>query len=191
MPATIFKIEQGHFGLSLTEPTPATPICDQTIVAFPPGFSCQITDGALNASPNVTDETIPATWCQPEQTVPQVGETSYTLDLTFLQDPQVAAGLSRFLFENDAEEAWFFVGLDGDDPPKATGKVRLVAGTFGGPARTTLTATVSLPVVGKPSICFGDATDSEPVVPAAAVAAEPVAAAAKSTTTSTSTAAAT
>lgn len=165
MPATIMKIEQGHFGLTLVEPV-VTDVCTATLVAFPPGFSCQITDGALNASPNVTTETVPATWCQPEQTVPQVGETSYTLDLTFLQDPQIAAGLSRFLFENDASEAWFFVGLDEDNPPKAIGKVRLVAGTFGGPARTTLTATVSLPVVGKPSICFGDSTTSAPIEPA-------------------------
>ena len=42
-------------------------------------------------------------------------------------------GLSRFLFENDTEEAYFFLGLDGStNPPKAIGRVRLVAGNFGG-----------------------------------------------------------
>jgi len=162
MPSNVFKIEQGHFGLTLTDPA-VLDVCDATMAAFPPGFSCQITDAALNASPNVTDETIQATWCEPEQTIPSVGATSYTLDLGYLQDPQIMTGLSRFLFEHDTELAWFYVGLDGDDPPKAIGRVRIVAGTFGGPARTTLVGTVSLPVDGKPSICFGDATTSEPI----------------------------
>ena len=45
--------------------------------------------------------------------VPQPGITSYSLDGEFLQDPNVMTGLSRFLFENDTEEAYFFLGLNG------------------------------------------------------------------------------
>jgi hypothetical protein len=162
MSSTVLKIEEGRFGLTLTDPN-VTDVCDATLADFGDGFTCQITSGALNASPNVSQETVPATWCSPEQTVPQVGETSYTLDLSFLQDPQVMNGLSRFLFENDTREAWFFMGLDGDNPPKAMGKARLVSGTIGGAGRTALTATISLPVSAKPAICFGDAADSEAV----------------------------
>ena len=40
-------------------------------------------------------------------------------------------------------------------PPKAVGRVRVQAGAFGGPARSTLTATLSLPVSQKPDIAWG------------------------------------
>lgn len=176
MPKHVFKIENGLFGLTMTEPTPAiTDPCTAVSTGFT-AFTCQVTDGAINASPNVTTETVPATWCDPEETVQNVGATSFTLDLTFLQDPDLVAGLSRFLFENDTAEAWFYLGLDGTDPPKAVGKCRVVAGTIGGPGRTTLTATVSLPITGKPMICFGNATDSEPVTLTAETAPAPAAA---------------
>lgn len=159
----VFRIEDGRFGLSLTDPG-VTDVCAASIADFAPGdFTCRIQDGALNASPNVGSETTPATWCAPEQTTPTVGETSYSLDMTFLQDPNVVAGLSRFLFENDASEAFWFVGMDGDNPPKAVGKARLVSGTLGGAGRTTLTASISLPVDGKPAVCFGDSAASEAV----------------------------
>jgi hypothetical protein len=161
MSSTVFKIEAGTFGLSLVDPAIAD-VCAATKSQFT-DFTCQITSGALTASPNVGSETVPATWCEPEKTIPQVGETSYALDLSYLQDPQIVAGLSRFLFENDAKEAFFFMGLDSNDPPKAIGKVRLVSGAIGGPGRTTLTATVSLPVDGKPAVCFGDVKASAAV----------------------------
>lgn len=154
MPSHVFKIENGTFGLSITDPAVADP-CAALATAYD-AFSCQITSGALTASPNVTDETIPATWCDPEQTSPNVGATSYSLDLTYLQDPDLVDGLSQFLFEHDTEVAYFFMGLAGDDPPKATGRIRVVAGAIGGEARVALTASVSLPVDGKPSVCFGD-----------------------------------
>ena len=67
---------------------------------------------------------------------------------------------ARFLFEHDTELAYFFLGLDNEAPPKAIGQCRVVAGSFGGDARTDLTATLSLPVERKPDIEFGDATTS-------------------------------
>jgi hypothetical protein len=143
----------------MTDPN-ITDVCGATFGSFGADYNCVITSGALNASPNVTQETVPATWCAPEQQTPKVGETSYSLDLNYLQDPDLVAGLSRFLFENDAKEAWFFMGMDGDNPPKAVGKVRLVSGQIGGEGRTALTASISLPVVGKPMVCFGDSNVS-------------------------------
>lgn len=158
MPATIFQIERGKFGLSLTDPG-VSDACAATVGDYT-DFSCQVTSGALTASANIGQNTVPATFCDPEQNIPNVGATDYSLDLTFLQDPNVVAGLSRFLFEHDTAEVWWFFGMDGDDPPKAIGTARLTAGTLGGDARSNLTATVSLAVVGKPEVCFGDATSS-------------------------------
>jgi len=157
----VFQIEQGVFGLTMTDP--GYDSADLADIADYSDFGCQITSGALNASPNVTQIDVPASWCEPATSTPSVGVTSYTLDVTFLQDPDVVAGISRFLFENDTRLAYFMMGLDGGDPPRAIGTCRVVAGSFGGEGRVTLTATVSLPVDGKPSIEFGNATDSETV----------------------------
>lgn len=168
MPSHVFKIEAGKFGLTLTDPA-VTDACAAAIADFG-DFTCQITSGALNANPNVSDEAIPATWCEPERSVPQVGQTSYELAISYLQDPDVVDGLSRFLFEHDTELAWFYMGLDGDDPPKAVGTVRLVSGAIGGEGRVTLTADATFPCDGKPIVCFGDTTSSESVGGGGAVA---------------------
>jgi hypothetical protein len=167
MPSHVFKIEAGTFGLTVTEPVAAADVCAAVATGYT-DFTCQITSGSLVASPNVSDETVPATWCDPEQTLPMVGATSYELQIAYLQDPDVVDGLSQFLFEHDAEVAWFYMGLAGADPPKATGKIRLVSGAIGGEGRTTLTAEATLPVEGKPSVCFGNATASAPIPPAGA-----------------------
>jgi hypothetical protein len=121
-------------------------------------WTCQTTAGALTASQDTTTTDVPATFCSPAKTIPQPAETSYSLDLSFLQDPNVAAGFNAFLFEHDTEEAYVLFGMadnTGTLPPKMIGRVRLVAGTIGGAARETLTADVSLPLASKPQIMFG------------------------------------
>jgi hypothetical protein len=128
-------------------------------------WKCQVTSGMLTPSADTTTTDVAPTFCNPARTIPTPGETSYTLDAEFLQDVTVSAGLSRFLFEHDTEEGYFLLGLNGDDPPKAIGRVRLQAGAFGGAARATLTSTVSLPLSRKPQIEFGDATTSAIVPP--------------------------
>jgi hypothetical protein len=147
MSSTVFSIESGVLALSLvgdTDPTTwnapgGTPVDQVTLADYvTPGpggdFSCQVTSGALSASPNTSDDTTPATFCAPEVTTTKVGVTSYTLDVSFLQDPNIVAGLNRFLFEHDTKAAYFLLGLDGVNPPKVAGRCRLVAGTIGGAA---------------------------------------------------------
>lgn len=167
--AAILQIEAGQFALSLVDPaevgytsdwqgpggvTAATAVLADYEAASA-HWQCQVTSAALNASANANDVTVPATFCQPSKIVPQPGETSYSLDAEFLQDPHILNGLSQFLFENDTDEAYFLLGLNGGEPPQAVGRVRLIAGSFGGPARENLTATVSLPVSMKPDIDWG------------------------------------
>lgn len=167
--ATIFQIENGVAAFLVVDKTAVgyldtwqAPGGKTAITALTADYHaqganwrCQVTSGALTASPNTNDQEIPATFCSPARTTPQPGETSYSLDLSFLQDPNLAAGLSHFLFENDTLESYFLLGGDGDFPPRAIGRCRLVAGTFLGEARTMLTAEVSLPVSRKPDIAFG------------------------------------
>lgn len=118
-------------------------------------FSCQVQSGQLTASPNTSDETTDATFCEPEVTTTQVGVTSYDLELTALQDPHIADGISYFSFKNDTKLAYFALGLNSWGAPKAIGKCRIVAGIFGGGARTDLTTDISCPVEVKPDIQFG------------------------------------
>lgn len=175
MSSNVFKIEEGKFGLALVDKA-AVGYQDTwqspggkdahaaAITDYATGggdFSCQITSGALSASPQTGTDTTPATFCGPEENVTTVGVTQYTVDTTFLQDPNLVAGINRFLFEHDTEECYFYLGLDGDNPPKAIGRCRAISGTIGGAARTTLTATLSLPCTRKPDIDFGNASAHE------------------------------
>lgn len=118
-------------------------------------FSCQVQSGQLTASPNTSDNSTDPTFCDPEVTTTQVGVTSYSLELTALQDPHIADGISFFSFKNDTKLAYFALGLNPWTAPKAIGKCRIVAGTFGGGARTDLTTDISAPVEVKPDIQFG------------------------------------
>lgn len=177
--ATTFEIQDGVLALAVVDKTevgyldswqaPGGATVDTVTEAdYDAGsetWKCQVTSGKLTASADTTTRTRSATFCQPARTIPNPGETSYNLDVEFLQDVTIKAGLSRFLFEHDTEEAYFLLGLDGDNPPKAIGRVRVQPGDFGGAAREDLTATISLPLSRKPQIEFGTAADSEAVPP--------------------------
>ena len=177
MSSTVFKIETGVLALTLVDPAavgyatdwqaPGGKEIDAVLLTdYTAGntLSCQVTSGALNASPNTSDDVTEATFCQAEVTTTTVGVTSYTLDVAILQDPQVADGVSAYLFENDTKEAFFYLGLAGDGvPPASIGRCRIVAGAFGGDARVTLVATMTLPVSVKPDIWYGDATTNRVV----------------------------
>lgn len=177
--ATVFQIENGTIALKVVDTTavgytaawlaPGGKAVDVVTAAdydtSSPVWTCQTTAGALTATQDTTTTDVPATFCAPAKSIPQPAQTSFSLDLSFLQDPQIKLGLSRFLFENDTKEAYVFFGMNGWAPPKMIGRVRLVAGTIGGEARTTLTADVSLPLSGRPQIAFGIAGDTGNIVP--------------------------
>lgn len=172
MATNVFKIENGVLALSLVDTAAlgyldswqapggaavdAVTIADYTTAPLEgEDVSCQVTSAALTASPNTSTDTTPATFCGPEVTTTTVGVTSYSLDATVLQDPNFDA-VTAFLFEHDTKEAYFYLGLNGDGvAPAAIGRVRVVAGAFGGDARTTLTADLSLPVSRKPDLWVG------------------------------------
>jgi len=170
----VFMIEEGEVGLKVVDTAevgyveswqaPGGKTVDAVALSdYDPGstgWTCQMTSGALTPTANTTTQDVPATFCNPSRTVPTPGETTFTLDLTFLQDPNVATGLSAFLYANDTEEAYAYFGMDDGNPPCMIGRVRLAASMIGGDARTTLVTTVSLPLVRRPDIEFGDATTS-------------------------------
>lgn len=170
----VFMIEEGEFGLAIVDTAavgystdwqaPAGKTVDLVTLAdydtAATGWTCQMTSGALTPTPNTTTSDVPPTFCKVGSTTPTPGETTFALDLAFLQDPNVSVGLSAFLFAHDTEEAYAYFGMNDGEPPRMTGRVRLAAGVIGGDARTTLVATVSLPLVRRPDIEFGDATTS-------------------------------
>jgi hypothetical protein len=122
------------------------------------GFSCQLTSGKLTPSKQSNRRDRAATFCAPASSRVQVGQSTFALDVAFFQDAHVRDGISAFLFAHDTEEAYFLLGGNADDPPRATGRVRLVAGGFGGEPRADLTDSVSLDLVRRPDIVYGTAT---------------------------------
>ena len=116
MASHVFTIEAGKFGLSLVDTAAggyAVVLADAgqhrhrccRIDDYVDGslgdYTCQITSGALTASPNTTTDSTPATFCGPEETTTNVGVTSYSCDVTFLQDPDLMNGINRYLFQYD------------------------------------------------------------------------------------------
>lgn len=149
-----FKIEDGVFALALVD-TAALGYVDTwqspgglavdvvTLADYDEAadqWRCQIQTATIDPSANNNDETVNATWCKPQKTIPNPGETSYAINGTFVDDPHVVDGLSDFLYANDTKEAYFYMGLGGDaSAPAAIGRLRIIAGTFGGDGHTTLT----------------------------------------------------
>lgn len=120
-------------------------------------FRCQITSGKLTPSKQVSRRDRAATFCAAASSTVSAGQSTYALDLAFFQDAHVRDGLSSFLFQNDTLEAYFLLGVGNGAlvPPRAIGRVKIVAGGFGGEARADLTDSISLDVVRKPDIVFG------------------------------------
>ena len=118
-------------------------------------WSCQITSGKLTPSKQSTRRDRAATFCAAASSTVSVGQSTWALDVAFFQDAHVRDGLTSYLVENDTAEAFFLLGVDGANPPRGIGRVRLVAGGFGGEPRADLTDSVSLDVVRKPDFAFG------------------------------------
>jgi hypothetical protein len=181
MSRNIFMIEQGQFGLAVVNKTAsgyldswqapggktAVNVLLSDYGTDAAAWTCQITSGALVATPDTTTTDTPATWCEAGETTPAPGKTTYEFTGTFLQDANVVTGLNRYLFEHDTAEAYIYAGFSGVDPPRMIGRCRLASGTIGGDARVTLTADLSLPLTRKPDVNFGNATTSHVVEGAA------------------------
>ena len=100
-------------------------------------WSCQVTVECCLHPADTTTTDVAATFCAPARVIPTPGETSYTLDVEFLQDPNVATGPLPIPVRARHRRGVLCSGLNGALPPKAVGRVRLQAGAFGGAARTT------------------------------------------------------
>lgn len=168
MGRTIVEIEEGAFALAIVDKTvagysdawqaPGGKTALTAVLADYVGaadFACQITKGQLTASPSTSTKKIDATFCSPGEELPDPGKTSFNLEASFYQDPVVRAGLSSFLYQYDTLEAYFLLGLAGIAPPRAIGRVRINASTFGGTARDPLKADLTLGCSRKPDIAFG------------------------------------
>ncbi len=127
-------------------------------------WRCQVTSGMLTPTADSTTQDVPSTFCVNGRTIPTPKQSTWTLDVEMLQDPQapssttptVAMGLAEFTYRHDSQEVYFLLGLNGDAaPPQAIGRVRMSPTAFGGAARTPLTATASWPVSQWPDIAWG------------------------------------
>jgi hypothetical protein len=142
-----------------------TIVIEDAVVDFtltPPGtpvdYSCQVISAAITPTPNAVD--IPATFCAPASQT--AAGSSFTLDLTFLQDWGATDSLSQFLYDNDATAGVAFtvsgIAVASGTAVEAAGVCTIVAAAYGGEAGTPLQATASLPIDGKPTIGPGAAT---------------------------------
>lgn len=125
-------------------------------------WQCQLLSGAINPTKNSNTRTRAATWCNDAEKISTPVLSSYKVDLEIAQDPDVSQGLQAFLFENDAQEAYFYLGLD-SGPPRAIGRCYLQAAAWGGAPDTDLTASVSFDASVKPQVWFGTATTNRVV----------------------------
>jgi hypothetical protein len=185
----IWKIMDGQLGLAVVDTAavgyldtwlaPAGKTVDTVTLAdydtSSATFMCQVTRAQITSSPSTDTEDVPASMCAPSKTIPTPGESSFSLEIGALADMNQVAGLQRFSFEHDAEECYVYIGFDGVNPPKAIGRVMMASLPLGGDMRSIMNDTVTWPFSSKPSIEFGNATDSEVVAPAAAAAVEPAA----------------
>lgn len=169
----VFQIENGQFALSPVDraavgytdawqaPAGKT-AATATLADYVNGddgalnFGCQITSGALKASKQSSTVERPATFCAAAGSTSVAQETTYTLDVEFLQDVTVRNGISAFCAAHDTDEAYFLLALDaGANPPRAVGRVNIHDTGFGGTPRANLTDSVSFDCTRKPDRLYG------------------------------------
>lgn len=166
-----FKIEQGVFALALVDTAavgyaaswqaPGGADIDVVDLAAytdtAAHWSCQVQNMTIDPSANSNDETVDATWCEPAMTIPNPGQTSFAINGTVVSDVHVTESLVAFLYLHDTEEAYFYMGLNGDAaPPAAIGRCRIQASSFGGAGRETLVNTIgALPLTQRYDMWYG------------------------------------
>jgi len=169
MSRNVFQIESGRLGLAIVQrgavgyseawqAPGGKALSNVTLADYHAQsgtWSCQIIDGALNATPDTSTTDIPATWCEAGQTIPTPGKTSYEFGGSFIQDINLSTGLNSFLFEFDTAEAYIYASFNPDSPPRFIGRTRITSGTMGGAARENLTSDFTLALTTKPDVEFG------------------------------------
>ena len=147
MPRHIDTFTEGTLELSSSD---AVPIVVEV--------SCQTTTVRLVATSSV--ETTPGVLCDPSEVdVPL--PSKYTVEITYNQDNEQAAGISQFLWEHDAEQGTFTI-TNGPTDPSVSGECYFVAGDFGGDAGKPMTDSKVLNVIGKPDRTFGTGVVADP-----------------------------
>lgn len=172
-PASVFNIVNGEFALALvntaalgylsTWQAPAGKTVATAVIADYTGaanWNANVVSGKLTPRSNITNRRREATFTDASNTTPIAGFSNYTLEADVYQDVHISTGLAKFLFTNDTLEAYFLLGLNNGAAPRAIGRVRVVAGSFGGKAEDDLRDTIRLELTRRPSISFGDATTS-------------------------------
>jgi hypothetical protein len=131
-------------------PAPATgqPIVAASLI----DFKCQITRAEITSTGNASTTDRAATYCAPASETQVPKASSFALALEGFQDWTDAAGVSAWLFQNDATTRAFALFLDKQTNPSATGLVVVQAGNFAGLPQEPLTFTVELPIQGYPDI---------------------------------------
>ena len=89
-------------------------------------WRCQVTAGTLTPTADTTNQQVVATFCVNGRTIPTPMQSTWTLDVEMLQDPQapsstiapVTMGLAEFTYRHDAQEVYFLLGLNGDGAPR-------------------------------------------------------------------------
>ena len=127
-----------------------------TLTVGTPGaeYSTQVSALTLTPSFNTTDGT--PTLAVPEP--PPESTTSYALDGSAIADFTDPAGLQRYAFDHDGEEAAFVWMPNTDAGTTCTGTVKVQAFPMGGKVAEQLVTDFSWPVVGKPAFT-GDLAD--------------------------------
>jgi len=172
MAATVIQIDQADVKFGAPPVAPEDPNNPHDIdPATLTDYSCQVTRAEITSTANTTETTVPATFCQPESRASVPVASTFVLNLDILQDWTVAAGLSAWLFTNDATTQAFALYLDGEVNPVAKGLVVVTAGAFGGTPGQPLVATCTLNIQGYPVILDSTGTSLRPE-PVAAMAAE-------------------
>lgn len=140
-------------GISTTDPGPAE---DATITTFVDGdFTCLITSAVLTPTAGTDANDLPGTFCEPAVSIPLPSASTWTLDLSTVQDANDPDGLSAYLYLHDGEEGWVYVSTGpADGFPKWVAHVYLNAASIGGAPATPLLADVSFRCIDKPDIAF-------------------------------------
>jgi hypothetical protein len=119
-------------------------------------YQCEITGATVTPTADVQTTKV---LC-PDGSASDTGPVSWALDVNYLVDHN-AGSLFRLLVASHGQTATFDYEPDPDTAPgvKWTGNLRIIAGPAGGDAATWESGSVSLPIIGTPTI-----TDPLPAV---------------------------